>query len=549
MNLPDMTPDRVRLEERYAELKMLRSSVSSYLEDARRFIRPNGTDFSLDRTFGGHKDNDSVNLYDDTAVWANQMFANGLTSYLMPKADRWAFLKPAHKSSSELTDEELVYLEAISDRIFHEFTLPSTRFYSTGHMTFLDVGSYGTAAIYVSKGEQGSVVNFRSCPLADTFFDLDHEGRPDTVYYRRFLSTKAMVQRFPDVVNQEGFDPKSQTQTWELVYSVEPNRDVKSRTGGRIGGTRPFRVTFWCPRLKHVLEEGGLTYFPFLIPRWAVTSGQVYGLGPSNACIANIRVLNKLVKELLISAEITNAPPMWAEDESILLPEYGPRKWVWGQPGSEPPQPIMSGSQPNITLEMIESYRAAITRSYFVDQIMREQKKERQSVLEIQDERGQMLQQLGPLLSRQEEEFLSPAIEMTFQFLARARQFPDPPESLTNAALDIVYTSPAAHAQYAGKLGDISAFLQDIVPLAQVKPDVMDAINDTELVDHYARYRSVPRKVINSKKAIAEIREQRAQAEEMQQTAQMAPEMSGAVKDIAHARQMDPEGIGQLLNI
>lgn len=529
---------------------MLRSSVAEYLNDARRFIRPNGSDFSLDRTFAGFKDNDSAKYYDDTAIWANQMFANGLTSYLMPKTDRWFFLKPVGKSSSELSDEELLYLEDVSERIFHELAVPDSRFYSAGHMAFQDIGSYGSAVIYFSRPDKGrSVIQFKSCPLADSFFDLDYEDKPDTMYYRRFLSAKALVQRFPQVVNFEGFDPKAQSSTWELVYSIEPNVDVANRTGGRLGKDRPFRVTYWCPRLKEILETGGMSYFPFMIPRWAVTAGQVYGLGPSNTCLSTVRVLNKLTKELLLSQELSNAPPMWAEEDSILLPQYGPRQWLWGAPGSPKPEPIMSGSQPTSTEMLAENCKQAIVRAYFVDHLLREQKKERQTILEIQDERGQMLQQIGPLLTRQEEELLTPTIENTFQFLGRANRLQPPPESLAGSELDLVYTSPAAQAQYAGRLGDMSAFINDIAPLAQVKPDIMDALDDLELVDHYSRYRSVPRRVVRSRKEINEIREQRAQMEEAQAEAQMAPEMSGAVKDIAQARQADPEGVGQLLNL
>ena len=543
------TPERVRLGERYEELKLLRSGVNDMLIDAQKYVSPNRTDFSMIRSgSGASQDDGSKVIYDSTAIWANQMFANGLSSYLIPKSDRWAYLKPMGTPSAQLSDEELVALERISDRISHEFSLPVSQFYPTGHETFGDIGSFGTAVVYINRKKE--VINFKSCPLGDSFFDTNEEGEVDTMYYRKFLSTKAMIQMFPEVVNMKEFDPKSTGKTWELVYSVEPNEDIRARKGGRIGAERPFRATYWSPGLNSILQAGGISFFPFLVPRWAKIAGEVYGRSPAMTCLSHIRVLNKMVKELLKSAERSNDPPLVAEDDSILLPiNYGSRSIIYHEPGSPPPQPLVSGSQPNLTMEMLRDYRDLVTRAFFVDQIIREQKKERQSIMEVQDERGQMLQQLGPLLSRMENEYLGPAIEHAVEFLQDRRDpaFDEIPESLQGRPLEIVYTSPAAHAQYASGVSNISAFLQDITPLIQQNPALMDNIEDNNLLDAYARMRGVPRTVIRSKDDVNKIRAQREEAESQQQMMQQAPALSGAIKDVAQAKQADPEGIGQLL--
>jgi hypothetical protein len=269
-------------------------------------------------------------------------------------------------------------------------------------------------------------------------------------------------------------------------------------------------------------------------------------------CLSHIRVLNKMVKELLKSAELSNSPPLVAEDDSLMLPiQYGSRKILYHEPGTPPPTALLSGSQPNLTLEMVSRYQDQIVKAFFVDQIIREQKKERQSIVEVQDDRGQMLQQLGPLLSRMENEFLDPAIELTVGFLQRSRDpvFESMPASLAGRDLEIVYTSPAAQAQYASDIGNIAGFLQDITPLAQNDPTLMDNINDNNLVDEYARRRNIPRSVVRSKKEVAQIREERAAQESQQQQVAAAPELAGAMKDVASAKATDPEGIGQLLNI
>jgi hypothetical protein len=199
-------------------------------------------------------------------------------------------------------------------------------------------------------------------------------------------------------------------------------------------------------------------------------------------------------------------------------------------------------------MEMIRMYRETINRSFFVDQIIRQEKKERQSVLEIQDTRGQMLNQLAPLLNRMESEYLGPAIEATYELLSRSGELPEAPESLNGIELEIAYTSPSAQAQYSTRLSDISAFMRDLAPLAQIKPELLQSINGRELFDSYAKYRNVDPAVIRSQEDIDAENQAQAEAQQEQMVMQQAPGLAGAVKDIAQAKQVDPE-VGNLLNI
>jgi len=535
----------VRLRTRYEELKLLRSSLDGMLKDTQRYVRPNSPEFDHGANF---KNDGSKDIHDDTAVWSNQMFANGLSSNLIPKAEKWMYLRVQDTENSELNKEQHTYLNTVTDRIFHEFALPQSQFYGASHECFLDIGAYGTSPVQMSdiKG----VVNFRARPLSDVFFDVDEHGEVNTVYYRCFKTTRQLVGLLPEVVNVEGFSDKDKNKKWELVYSIEPNQDTRAKKGGRIGVERPFKVTYWSPDLKAPIRQDGSSYFTFLVPRWAKQSDEVYGRSPAMTCLSHIRVLNKMVKEVMISAEYLNAPTLTAEEDSILLPiKYGARQIMFHEAGSEKPQPIMNGSQPQYVMQMIESYKASIQRAFFVDQIIREQKRERQSILEIQDTRGQMLQQLSPLLNRMESEYIAPAVESTFMFLNRRRQLPDIPSSLNGAKLEVAYASPSSQAQFASRLSDISAFMQDITPLANVKPEILQAVNERELLDSYAKYRNISPSVIKSSE---EMQQQQAAQAEQQQAAQMTqsmPDVAGAMKDVAQARQADPEGVGQLLNI
>lgn len=536
----------MHFKQRYEELKLLRSNLDTMFVDSQRYVRPNSNKF--DHGYTQKQVDGSREIYDDTAVWCNQMFANGLSSNMIPKSDRWMYLKVKNIPSGDLSNNERAYLQAVSDRILHEFALPESQFYSSSHECFLDIGAYGTSPVQVSY--INGVVNFRARPLADVFFDTDQHGKVDTIYYRCYKTARQLMQMFPDIENMQGFNPsKSVHDKYELVYTIEPNTDKKAKKGGRIGKERSYVVTYWSPQLKDPISVDGSSYFTFLIPRWSKLADEVYGRGPAFTCLSQIRVLNKMVKEVLTSAEYLNFPTLTAEEDSIMLPmKYGSRQIMFHEPGSDKPSPILAGNQPQFMMEMIRMYRETINRSFFVDQIIRQEKKERQSVLEIQDVRGQMLNQLAPLLNRMESEYLGPAIEATYELLNRNGELPEAPSSLDGTELEIAYTSPSAQAQYSTRLSDISAFMRDLAPLAQIKPELLQSIDGRELFDSYAKYRNVDPGVVRSQEDIDAENQAAAEAQQEQMVMQQAPGLAGAVKDIAQAKQVDPE-VGNLLNI
>ena len=91
--------------------------------------------------------------------------------------------------------------------------------------------------------------------------------------------------------------------------------------------------------------------------------------------------------------------------------------------------------------------------------------------------------------------------------------------------------------------------MKDIAPLAQVQPEVLQALNEQKLFESYAKYRNLDPAVIKSAEELESIRAEQAEQEQQMQQIQAAPQVSGAIKDIAQAKQADPEGVGGLLNI
>jgi hypothetical protein len=113
---------------------------------------------------------------------------------------------------------------------------------------------------------------------------------------------------------------------------------------------------------------------------------------------------------------------------------------------------------------------------------------------------------------------------------------------IAKAALKVGYLSPAAMAQSGAKAVVISRFINDLAPMAQINPDVMDAIDLDKTTQVLAIARGVPRMCLRSPKDLQAIRQQKQQAQQAAQAAQTAEPISKSVKNLADASAKSPGG-------
>jgi len=224
------------------------------------------------------------------------------------------------------------------------------------------------------------------------------------------------------------------------------------------------------------------------------------------------------------------------EDDGFLPPiEYSPASIIFKTPGAEDPKQLPTGGRFDITLEMMNQKREAITRAFYMDFLLRPKKKERQTTTEIVDDREEMFRQLGPMLARLEKEYLTPMIQATFFHLNDMGVLPKPPKSFKAVPLRVTYTGPAIKAQTAVKASNIQRYLQDMVPLMQLDQSLVMSVDMDALAQELAVYRDVTQKVIRSPDEIAELKAQAQKEKQDEMMAQQAPAMASAMKDTAQA--------------
>lgn len=522
---------------RLGQMRSRRYNFENQWQDIRELVRVNTSDFNRSRTEGDRR---ADKIFDGTAPWANEQFSAGLHSYLTPSTERWFNLDLENHKVEQLSDEELVWLEVVSDILFREFARPTVNLNPALHEIYQDLGAFGTAVLYEDWDDRSRSVSFRAFPLADCYIDENSRGLVNVVYRKIIMTLRQILDEFsgdedsvPDKLRDE---KKNLEATMTVIHAVEP-RDIE-RPGYGPKNKR-FKSCWILEEEKHMLRERGYDEMPYHVVRWVKLSGELYGRSPAMTCLPDIKMINTMSKVVIVAAQKLVDPPLIVPDDGFILPiKTSPGSLIFKAAGQEDTiQPLQTGGNVNIGLDMMDQRRTMITQAFYIDWILRQKKRERQTATEIVDDRNEMLRQLSPMLGRTQVELLSPIIGRTYNLKTERGHIPPAPGSMQGKNLSVTYVSPAARAQYGSKATAIQMFLQDIATITPFSPTAPDIIDPDALVQELSKLRDVTRKILRSPEAVAQIRAARAQQEQLATMVAAGGEIASAAKDVSIAKK------------
>jgi hypothetical protein len=530
-------PKAVELLQMFGQMKTLRASYENNWQQIKDYVRPGGGNFQRQSAPGSAQSDD---IYDSTAVKACATFASALHGYLVNPHDRWFTLAVRGVSDEDLDDESLAWLEDVSDRIFSQYQVAESNHTITFHENFLDLGAFGNGCIYQDWDYEGKHLLFKQFSLSEVFVKLNYKGRVDTVARQCNYTMRQILQEFgdklPPGLQDERIQNKSGDREYSVIHLVLPRSPQNPGLG--VATSKAF-ASFWlCEDTKEVIKESGYDSLPYHFGRWTVMPREVYGRGPAIDMLPDIRMLNKFEYVMIKAGMKAVDPPLQVPDDGFTTPiDTGPGAIIWHDPMVERIEALVHEGNLPFGLEQANQKRQSIMEGFYADWIHMEKENVEMTAFEVQDRRDEKFRLMTPLLGRVASEQLGPSISRSYALLDEHGVIPPAPESLRKlgASLRIVYIGPAAKAQEGVKTMNLSRFMQDVAPVAQVDPSALDVVNMDEVVKEAARGRSVTRKVIRSPQEIQAIREKRAQAQVAQQAMAAVEPLSKAVKNAADA--------------
>ena len=139
-----------------------------------------------------------------------------------------------------------------------------------------------------------------------------------------------------------------------------------------------------------------------------------------------------------------------------------------------------------------------------------------------------------------EDETLDPIFDRVFSLLEENDLLPPVPDELARVAagspLRVEYNGPLAQLQKQHfEQKAIRATLEEVIPILQVHPEGKDVLNWDNMIKRIAQSHNVPESMVREDEAMAELRQQRMQAQQEATKLEKAERVSQVGKNMAEA--------------
>ena len=394
------------LQQLYKRALDMREPWLRRWSDARKYTMP-------------ETDEDTANLFDATAADAVDNLSASLYTLLTPPESLWLTLVP----ESELSPDANIATNAL------RANLNDSNFYTTIHQCYLDLVTLGTACLFMSENPIGaaSAFSFTAIPMSDIAI------LPNAVFHTTSMPLSDAVKKYP---------------TWtvpkNLRDALAENPDMPIKLVQSLVGTE---FTAWLDAggdiENNIVATGVFETNPYLIFRWSVSSGEIYGRGPVLRALPDIKTANKVVELVLKNATISVSGIWMADDDGVINLNninLTPGAIIPKAVGSSGLTPLTSGANFDVSQIILKDLRERIRHALLADRLGLLSEKE-MTATEIMARNSDMMRILGATYGRLLHEFIRPLCERGLQILGRRGVI----EPITlNGDAELKYIAPIA---------------------------------------------------------------------------------------------------------
>lgn len=547
------SPDKKAVIARLANLKDARRDYEIRWKSIRDYELPFLGEFDEDNSSKG--DQRDLMIANGIAWLADQAFSAGIMSGLTPPSRQW--FKFSFSNSQFAEDIEAAKVLDQRQEIL-EYCLHRSNFYNSIHNCYAEL-PFGQAPLGIFASPETGV-RFQSYTIGTYYIDVSAGNRVDTFARKTRMSAAQIAEQFgnkdlphsvEEALKNKGMKHKQSFDVWWLVMPNQ-SRDPTSNSNKNM----PYISLYWIDGLnednKDFLYVGGFKEFPVPVGRYIVPGDNTYGEGPGWFAEGEARMLQKMKKVFLTAIEYLVKPPMAATAATYqrginLIP--GGVTIVDEINGAKSIGPILQTGQSldGLANEIIRS-EDFIKRTYSANLFLMLESMDTHQMTaeEVHQRQQEMLSQLGPVVERLQDEFLSPIIERVYNILEREGVFPPIPdevaERLTQAEIKIEYISPLAQAQKMSSLVNIEQALSFVGQISQLFPESLKMVDPLGTVKKYFDLLGAPAAMQNSVEKAQEliqqeqeIMQQQADEEKAMQQAQAAAPLAQAARNLTEA--------------
>lgn len=496
---------------RYEMAVQRRQLWSSLYRECYRYAIPSRQLF-LDYAPGQEKEND---LFDSTAVNSVLEFASRLQSTICPPWRHWSILEPGPNLPEEQRESTLIQeqLQDQTDILFSH--LNHSNFTLKSHEAFIDL-AVGTGAICCDLNDAMDGLMFDCVPVAKLAIEESPYGMIETVFEDKKMSIRSVKRLYGGKVElPKAWAKEKDHIEKEFVQAVI--YDAKSGV---------YTLVVFCVSPKEIMYTRTMgPSSPYIVFRWQVVPGEIFGRGPVVNALADIRTLNVVVEYMLRGAALTIAPPMTGVSDGILNPYtavIAPDTIIpvgSNETANPSLKPLLAQIRPDLAQFILAEMRQSVRQALLADPRRREGPI--QTATEVLVEDREFVQQIGAAFGRVQAEFIERVIARAVHLLQRigamARIKVDGKE------VTLKHTSPLARAQDTEDLQNLGNAVT--LATAAAGPEMYQlAVKTDELPGWVFKKAGIPAELVRTEEERKAKADEAMQAMMQAQQAQAAPQ-------------------------
>ena len=463
-----------RIIQRTDELKSRRMNFEKLWQEVSELVLPRKADFTIAQAQGAKR---GRKLFETTAVNAAELLAAGLHGLMTNPAGKWFSLTVADAKKTPEIAEWLVEAEQI---LADEIVRPNAGFATNIHEVYLDLAVLGTAGLYVGWDEKNDSLLFQSRFLGELFLEENAAGQVDRIYRVFKMSLEKIVQTWGKSAVSENmlaaYEAGTQTQReFEIIHAVFPNDLFEKGSAFQ----KPISSVYILKEERSVLFSGGFEEMPLFVTRWSKACAEVYGRSPAISVLPDIKMLQEMMKETIIAAQLANRPPLLVRDDDQFAPAATVPGGIIRYTG-EAPKAFVSGSNSSIGLDIMNEIRQRIRAAFYNDRLMNTENVQ-MTATEVLQRAEEKMRLMGPVFGRLQTELLGPMMTRVFGLLVRHGKMILPPE-LDFQDVRVEYVSPLSLAQKHLQAQAVMRTLELAGGLLQIQPEAAAVFNVPEAI-------------------------------------------------------------------
>ena len=342
-------------------------------------------------------DDDVATLFDATASDAADNLAASIYSLLTPPESLWVSLVPEGPDSPD----------AVAATMALRANLNDSNFYTTIHQCYMDLIILGTACLFMAENPIGaaSAFSFTAIPMRDIAI------LNGAVFHTATMPAREVMEKYPswtppanlrDTIKQDPETPLRLVQSLigtDFVAWLDVGGDIEN----------------------NIVATGKFETNPYIIFRWSVASGELYGRGPVLRALPDIKTANKVVELVLKNATIAVSGIWQADDDGVInLSNINltPGAIIPKAVGSSGLTPLATGADFDVSQIILKDLRERIRHALLADRLGLLSEKE-MTATEILARNADMVRILGATYGRLLHEFIRPLVERGLQILSR----------------------------------------------------------------------------------------------------------------------------------